>query len=111
MSTVTWLHLSDWHQKATDFDRKVVRDALLKDLRNRARIDPKLKSVDFILFTGDLAFSGKDSEYKLAAFQFLEPVLRAVGVKKENLFLIPGNHDLDRQDLELFCAMASALSG
>jgi hypothetical protein len=25
---MTWLHLSDWHQKGMDFDRKVVRDAL-----------------------------------------------------------------------------------
>ena len=30
MSGLTWLHLSDWHQRGTDFDRKVVRDALLE---------------------------------------------------------------------------------
>ena len=26
MSGLTWLHLSDWHQKGDDFDREVVRD-------------------------------------------------------------------------------------
>jgi hypothetical protein len=29
---LTWLHLSDWHQKGMDFDRKVVRDALIDDI-------------------------------------------------------------------------------
>jgi hypothetical protein len=71
MSTLTWLHLSDWHQKASDFDRRVVREALLKDLRHRVRIDSRLESVDFIVFSGDLAFSGKDSEYKIAGSNFL----------------------------------------
>jgi hypothetical protein len=30
MAGLTWLHLSDWHQKGEDFDRKVVRDAFTK---------------------------------------------------------------------------------
>ena len=35
MNGLTWLHLSDWHQKGRDFDRNVVRDALIRDLRER----------------------------------------------------------------------------
>lgn len=104
MSTVTWLHLSDWHQKGADFDRKVVRNALLKDLRTRKLIDQRLETVDFVIFSGDLAFSGQDSEYKTAATEFLEPVLEAVSVSKARFFLVPGNHDLDRQELELFAS-------
>ncbi len=42
MSGITWIHLSDWHQKGPDFDRQVVRDALIKDLRERTIIDPIL---------------------------------------------------------------------
>jgi hypothetical protein len=32
MSKVTWLHISDWHQKGEDFGRQVVRDLLMKDI-------------------------------------------------------------------------------
>ena len=55
MSGITWIHLSDWHQKGPDFNRKVVRDALIKDLRERTNIDPILEQVDFVVFSGDLA--------------------------------------------------------
>lgn len=49
MEQLTWLHLSDWHQKGPDFDRGVVRDALIKDIRERERIDPLLGHVDFVV--------------------------------------------------------------
>jgi hypothetical protein len=29
MSAITWLHLSDWHQRGEDFNREVVRDRLI----------------------------------------------------------------------------------
>lgn len=66
MSDITWIHLSDWHQKGPDFDRQVVRDALIKDLRERTNIDPILKHVDFVVFSGDLAYNGESSEYETA---------------------------------------------
>jgi predicted phosphodiesterase len=105
MAGVTWLHLSDWHQKGPDFDkfnRQVVCDALIQDIRERASIDPALLHVDFAVFSGDLAFSGKPDEYKAAQGHLLDPVLEAVNLKpsadqKANrLFVVPGNHDLDR---------------
>lgn len=97
MAGLTWLHLSDWHQKGPDFDRSVVRDALLKDLRARIeRIDNRLEQVDFVVFSGDLAFSGEPAEYEAAWQYLLEPVLDAVKLKSDRLFIVPGNHDLNR---------------
>lgn len=93
---VTWLHLSDWHQKGKDFDRKVVRDALIEDIRNRKNIDPALAQVDFVIFSGDLAHHGRKEEYQTAREVLLDPVLAAVGLEPERLFMVPGNHDLDR---------------
>ncbi len=46
MATLTWLHLSDWHQKGRDFDRDVVRDRLVEDIHRRAEIDPSLAGVE-----------------------------------------------------------------
>ncbi len=93
---LTWLHLSDWHQKGKDFDRDVVRDALLTDLRDRTAIDPALAQVDLVIFSGDLAYHGRAEEYQAAQTLLLDPVLKAVGLGPERLFMVPGNHDLDR---------------
>ena len=80
MTDLTWLHLSDWHQKGADFDRQVVRDALLADLRRRAEWDPGLAAVDFVIFSGDLAWQGKAEEFQAAQTLLLDPVLKELGV-------------------------------
>jgi len=102
MAGITWLHLSDWHQGAESFDRKVLRDKLIEDLAARDRIAPELADIDFVVFSGDLAYSGKDEQYQTARVEYLEPVLRTVGLdgaadgRHERLIIVPGNHDLDR---------------
>jgi predicted phosphodiesterase len=50
---------------------------------------------DCIFLTGDVAHSGKPSEY-LQASIFLDRLLEVAGLSKESLFVIPGNHDVDR---------------
>jgi hypothetical protein len=99
MEGLTWLHLSDWHQKGPDFDRQVVRDALIGDIRNRMQIDPSLAQVHFVVFSGDAAFSGKPDEYEASRKYLFDPVLQAVGLKTDGLFLVPGNHDLSRDTI------------
>ena len=109
MGTITWLHLSDWHQKGPDFDRTVVRDALIRDIRKRTdRIDPRLATIDFVVFSGDLAYHGAAEEYEAAQREFLDPVLDAAGLKPDRLFMVPGNHDMDRS---LFEFLPAALQG
>lgn len=108
MDTVTWVHLSDWHQRGVDFDRRVVRDALLRDLRQRhCNISADLVKVDFVVFSGDLAFSGKREEYRVALHEFITPVLQACDLVHDGkplfdrFFLVPGNHDVDRELISL----------
>ncbi len=95
MAIITWLHLSDWHQGDPRFDRDVVCDALLKDIRERATIDPALKDLDFVFFTGDLSGQGTAAQLAQATDGFLQRVLAEAGVKASQLFLVPGNHDQD----------------
>jgi 3',5'-cyclic AMP phosphodiesterase CpdA len=52
-------------------------------------------AADFILLTGDLAFSGKPEEYALAD-GFLDELVEASGVPNERIFCIPGNHYINR---------------
>lgn len=101
---ITWLHLSDWHQHGNEFDRKVVRDALVRDIKTRVSINPNLANLDFFFFTGDLANFGIEAEYNAAQTEFLEPVRKATGVPIERGFIIPGNHDIDRGSFELLPA-------
>ena len=106
MTGLTWLHLSDWHQKGMEFDRQVVLDALLKDIRNRTVISPELAKIDFIVFSGDVAYSGQNNEYEIAKKELFDPLLKASGensdkpLRRDRLFIVPGNHDLDRNVLE-----------
>jgi tetratricopeptide (TPR) repeat protein/predicted phosphodiesterase len=100
MTGLTWLHLSDWHQKRNEFDRQVVLKALLKDIRERERINPCLQKIDFVIFSGDIAFSGKAEEYQTAKDEFFKPLLDLCRLTAKQLFIVPGNHDLDIDEFE-----------
>jgi hypothetical protein len=104
MSRLTWVHLSDWHQSRDEFQRQKVRDALIADLRDRAKLDPALEELDFAVFTGDAAFSGQTPEYQAARAEFFSPVLQAADITPDRLLLIPGNHDVDRAVLAVLSA-------
>ena len=71
----------------------MVCDALIRDIRNRAQIDPHLRQVDFVVFSGDVAFSGKPAEYEAARQHLFDPGLEAVGSRVDHLFFVSGNHD------------------
>jgi predicted phosphodiesterase len=91
--TISWLHVSDFHFKSGDaYDRDVVLRALVRsveEFRNRGR------KADLVFATGDIAYSGKDAEY-VAATAFFDALLAAAGVEKRHLYLVPGNHDVNR---------------
>ncbi|MDX2150293.1 MAG: metallophosphoesterase [Bryobacteraceae bacterium] len=98
---IAWLHLSDWHQgNRASLDRGVLREALLRDIERRAtEIHPNLGRLDFIVFSGDLAFKGADDEYERASKELLEELLKVTGVGRDRIFFVPGNHDVDRSRL------------
>lgn len=108
--SITWLHLSDWHQHGKDYRRDDVKRRLVDDISQRGRISDTLVDIDFLFFTGDLAFSGKAEEYRDAKAEFLEPVRLAAGVEIDHVFLVPGNHDQDLDMLELVPPAVKGLS-
>jgi predicted MPP superfamily phosphohydrolase len=92
-NTLTWLHLSDLHMRRDALDNlRVVLDALWRDLR--VQIETGWQP-DFIAFTGDVAYSGKVEEYQLAEEHFFKPLLKHTKLSREQLFIVPGNHDVD----------------
>jgi predicted phosphodiesterase len=95
-----FLHFSDIHFKKTevgqpDDPNKALRSDIIEDVK-RMRKEIQL-SVDGIWLTGDIAFAGDPEEYAFA-YQWLEETLCPVaGCKIEDVFVIPGNHDVDRR--------------
>jgi predicted phosphodiesterase len=94
MTTLTWLHLSDLHFRESDsFDESVVLTPLFADIENQIR-DQALQP-DLIFVSGDIAFSSTPAQYKLAR-EFFKRLLSVTQLPKERLFIVPGNHDVDR---------------
>ncbi len=102
----TWVHLSDIHMGHGDathkWDQRLVLAALLEDLRLVSARSVPLP--DAIFVTGDVAFSGggkpgsggaTNTEYADAA-SWLADAASAVGVATDSVYVVPGNHDVDR---------------
>lgn len=94
---LTWLHLSDFHlREKTGWAQDQVLHSLLDDIRTRYSHDHR---PDLLFLTGDIAFSGKDAEYKLAE-DFIRKLRDATQVLPDRVCLVPGNHDIDRDKEE-----------
>ena len=91
------VHLSDIHfsnrKTAIGYDPdEDVRREVVRDLAERVKKDGPCNA---ILVTGDIAFSGKKSEYDDARV-WLESVRETAKCPRKMIFLCPGNHDVDR---------------
>ncbi len=74
MSGLTWLHISDWLRKGEkEFDRQVIRAALIGDIVGRTATDSNLSMIDL-----------------------LDPLLREYDVGRDWLFMISGSPDISR---------------
>ncbi|MGA1870588.1 MAG: metallophosphoesterase family protein [bacterium] len=101
MNHITWLHLSDLHFHSDEihrgavegYNQNVVLDNLLDDLCTYPSEHDLV--IDFIIITGDIAFSGQADEYMLAVC-FLDKLREIFSLPKNRLFIVPGNHDVDR---------------
>lgn len=92
------LHLSDIHFRSpqclrpdTDPD-KTFRTRMLQDIRSQVQ---KLGAVHAILIGGDIAFKAEKDEYD-AAMTWIEDLLKISRCPIARVYVIPGNHDIDR---------------
>jgi hypothetical protein len=96
MGRVRILHISDLHERAGREKeqwrrRRVLGEAWLRHLDELADEAP----IDVLLFTGDAADWGQPAEFACAT-EFLGATLERLGLGPDRLFVIPGNHDVDR---------------
>jgi predicted MPP superfamily phosphohydrolase len=107
MSQIKILQLSDLHLISSKVkDPQIILNALWKDLEN-------FKGIDMILFTGDLVMGGDSQESFDKAYEiFIAPLLEKTGVRNENFFIVPGNHEVQLNAIDdiLESGLKSALS-
>lgn len=98
MDKLVLVHLSDIHftrlsgASVHDLDADV-RNELLRDA---GALTKELGGATGVLVTGDIAYSGQCAEYDRAASWLLD-FCRAIECPDESVWVVPGNHDVDRK--------------
>lgn len=93
------VHLSDVHFRAPQcleprYDRDAsLRNLIFQDAKNI--VDADGTKVDLILVSGDIASKGAKEEFEVAE-TWLTNSAAGLGLSKEAVFVVPGNHDADR---------------
>lgn len=91
MALIRWLHISDLHLGSEGAETNMMRDELMPYLKGMGQ------KWDYVFCTGDIRTANadpKDFTEDMAAY--LKGICNAVGVPMEKLFIVPGNHDVDR---------------
>ena len=93
MRPIRWLHISDFHLRESEvWSQDAILAAMLDDISRRVSAGIVF---DFVLATGDLAYSGQEPEYSLVEM-FMDDLASTIGITRTEIFCIPGNHDVDR---------------
>jgi predicted MPP superfamily phosphohydrolase len=103
------LHIADIHFRHPecntnmDADRPF-RTALVNDVRDQVG---RLGCIDAILVGGDIAYRGHAEEYSVA-LEWLRQLTSAAGCTMEDVFVVPGNHDVDRNVIKTQRSVSNA---
>ncbi|MFE7274518.1 metallophosphoesterase [Streptomyces sp. NPDC057623] len=100
-NSITWWQLSDLHWPCSpEPEREQYIAVLLDHLRD---VHANEGSPDFVIFTGDIAQSGRAEEYDSVSEVLFAP-LRAIVGEDTPLLFVPGNHDMDREEAQFKAA-------
>ncbi|SDM48227.1 Calcineurin-like phosphoesterase [Methylobacterium phyllostachyos] len=80
------------------------RNQLVYELSGRVA---ELGTFDAILIGGDIAFKGVAEEYA-EALRWIDELVAACGCERSQVFVIPGNHDIDRNRIRRSAAVRNA---
>ncbi len=95
-SSINILHISDIHFKNEKYFLN--RDHIERNIFSTIQRHIIESSIypDCLVITGDIAWSGKRSEYKLA-MNFLQNLINLISINDIRVFIVPGNHDVNRE--------------
>jgi predicted phosphodiesterase len=100
MQTLRWLHLSDFHTGKDGYGENHLFQYILNHIRDRASAG---MTPDVIFITGDIANKGKQDQYERFYEKFFLPLIELLpSISVNRIFIIPGNHDVDRDQSKAF---------
>lgn len=85
-----FLHISDIHFQVENYQSRRMRMSLLKKLHELNQVNP----FNFVLLTGDLSHQGQG--FNETQMKFFEEILHTLNLSKEQIYIVPGNHDISR---------------
>lgn len=103
MAVVRWLHISDLHLNRRGVESKQMRKQLPDFLK-------KLKvSCKYIFITGDLRYA-PEGGFGENTVDYLIDIKEALGIDISNVFIVPGNHDVERDEKDRKDAICKVLN-
>ncbi|MDD6770081.1 metallophosphoesterase [Inconstantimicrobium porci] len=88
-----WLHISDIHYRFNNYETKIVRSKFIRKIKEKGKGYYK-----YLFISGDLLLKYENNGDFKYVEKFLDDLLDISGINKENIFLVPGNHDLKRDN-------------
>ncbi len=95
MSLIHWIHFSDLHYNKVGMQTDTMREKLPDYISELSAAN----SINYIFFTGDIRYAPKKT-FQNEAADYFNKLCLAAKVEKENLFVVLGNHDVDRDNEE-----------
>ena len=89
--SIHWLHISDLHLGDDDVSSSLMRKKLLSFVQELGH------SIDYIFLTGDIKTAGpKFNGFTNDMASYLKDLCVTCGLDIDRLFIVPGNHDVNR---------------
>jgi predicted phosphohydrolase len=109
--TLRILHLTDLHMQARPGPAAVREtEALGEPWRRHLKTIQDHAAIDVVCVSGDLTWSGSAAEFDAAGI-FLDSTLRQLGLGRDRLFVVPGNHDVHIEGMESAPSFDEGLAG
>lgn len=87
ISDIHWTKRRHWNE-----DFAGMKSKFLEDIKEYIEAD---NEIDYIFICGDIAFKGIKEEYD-KALAYIDKICEKVNCTREEVFVVPGNHDLNR---------------
>lgn len=101
---IRWIHISDLHLGSKDMTTDMLRDELPKFLVNKGL------HCDYVFCTGDIKTAGKgDCGFTDDMAKYIKGICQATGTSVDNFFIVPGNHEINREIVERNAAIEKVM--
>ena len=95
MNTIRWLHISDLHYNKIGTQTEAMRDKLPDYIKEIVQE----RNIDYVFFTGDARYA-PDKDFPDGIKRYFSDICEAAHIDQDRLFIVMGNHDIDRTNTE-----------